>query len=289
MKKCLGLVAILAMVAIPAAANNAENAGDVANVNVPNVPAPIWAGPVGTVLVDNGPFISSTGTGVGGEDESILQNVSLGMSALGFAHQVAANFRVADDFTVGGEGWILDECTFFAYQTGSPLTSTITAVNLRIFDAEPPAGAVVFGDTATNVLGSTTFSNVLRVTETTTGTTNNRPIMANTIDMGGLNLAPGTYWFDWQSDGSLGSGPWAPPINITGQAVTGNGLQSADNGGTYGPVNDDGAAAQQGLPFVCTGELLQSNALEVPTLGQFGIIALLLSLAGLGIARLRRS
>ena len=288
MKKCLGLMAVLALLAIPAAANQAERVGDVPDVVVDSQPGPIWAGPVGSVLVDNGPLITSPGTGSGGDDESFLQSVSLGLNLLGFGHQVAAGNRVADDINVGGEGWILNECTFFAYQTGSTTTSTMTAINLRIFDATPPGGAVVFGDDSTNVLASTGYTNIFRVTETTGGA-NNRPIMAQSVDMGGLFLSPGTYWLDWQTDGSLGSGPWAPPVTIVGEATTGNGLQSVDDGVSYAAAIDDGTNTAQGFPFVCTGELLQSNPLEVPTLGQFGLIALLLSLAGAGIARMRRS
>jgi hypothetical protein len=60
---------------------------------------------------------------------------------------------------------------------------------------------VVFGDTTTNRLQSSTFSGVYRVGETTGGA-NNRPIMENRISVG-TTLAPGTYWLDWQTDGSL--------------------------------------------------------------------------------------
>jgi uncharacterized repeat protein (TIGR01451 family) len=81
--------------------------------------------------------------------------------------------------------------------------------------------------------------------------------MAQTVGGLSLLLPPGTYWLDWQTDGSLGSGPWAPPVTITGTAITGNGLQSlADNGATWAPANDTGdGAPQQALPFIITGTL----------------------------------
>ena len=294
MKTARLIVVALALLAMPVLAENdtaSDRVGDEAPLSPPSTPGPIWNGPGGAVLVDNGPLISSVGTGIGGEDESILQNVSLGMNTLGFAHQVVSDNRITDDFTVtGDEGWILEECTFFAYQTGSPLTSTMTALNLRILDAAPPGGTVVFGDTTTDVLASTSFTNILRVTETTTGIANNRPIMAQTVDMGGLTLAPGTYWFDWQTDGTLTSGPWAPPITTVGVANTGNGLQSFDGGLTYGSANDSGTATpQQGFPFVCTGQVIQTNVLEVPTLNQLGLLAFLLLLGGFGIVRMQRA
>ena len=52
------------------------------------------------LIYDNGPFINGLGTGVGGANESILQNTSLGMNTYGFGHQVAHNNRICDDFTV---------------------------------------------------------------------------------------------------------------------------------------------------------------------------------------------
>ena len=52
------------------------------------------------MLFDNGPLVNSPGTGVGGTDESVLQNITLGMTNFGFAHQRSSGNRVADDFTV---------------------------------------------------------------------------------------------------------------------------------------------------------------------------------------------
>lgn len=208
--------------------------------------------PNSMVLYNNGPIVNSPATGAGGADESALQNSTLGMGTLGFGHQLSANNRVADDFVVTGDGWFVDDITFFAYQTGSSTTSTMLGVNVRIWDGPPndPQSTVVFGDTSTNRLASTIWSGVYRVTETTHGNAS-RPIMANVAHVGTF-LPPGTYWVDWQTDGSLSSGPWAMPITINGQAVTGNGMQSL--AGTWGPANDGGTGTpQQGFPFVITG------------------------------------
>ena len=51
-------------------------------------------------------------------------------------------------------GWFIQTITFFAYQTGSTTTSTMTGVNLQIWDGPPdnPGSAVVWGDTTTNVM-----------------------------------------------------------------------------------------------------------------------------------------
>ncbi len=232
-----------------AASNSSSGAGAPANTRI--------FAPTGNVLYDNGPLVNSPGTGVGGADESVLQTVSLSMDTLGFGHQVVNGNRMADDFTVPpGGNWTIDEIVFYAYQTGSPITSTITQVNLRIWDGEPGnGGSVIWGDTSTNVMVSTTWSGIYRVTETTTGVAVDRPIMASTANVGGLSLPPGTYWLDWQAGGALGSGPWAPPVTVNGQATTGNGLQSlTDNGVTWAPALDSGTGTpRQGLPFLIMG------------------------------------
>jgi hypothetical protein len=77
--------------------------------------------------------------------------------------------------------------------------------------------------------------------------------MANTVDLGGLVLPAGTYWLDWQTDGSLASGPFAPPISINGVLTTGNGLVTGDNGATWAPALDGGSNTQQGFPFIIEG------------------------------------
>ncbi|PHI18333.1 hypothetical protein CEQ90_18310, partial [Lewinellaceae bacterium SD302] len=229
------------------------------------------------VIYDNGMAINSFGTGSGGADESILQTNTLGMNTLGLGHQVGQGFTIADDFEVPeDEIWNIDEVVLYAYQTGSTTTSTITGVRLRIWDGEPGnGGTVIFGDLATNVLAGTTWSNSYRVTETTTGTNTQRPIMENTATVG-IILEEGTYWIEWQADGSLGSGPWAPPITIMGQSTTGNGLQSLDNGVTWGPANDTGTNTQQGFPFQFNGEI------EVPTM-QAGQIVNLAAITNINV------
>jgi len=213
--------------------------------------APVWRPAEAGVLYDNGPVANSFGTGANGEDESVLQTTSLQMNTLGAGHQVLNNNRVADDFVVPtGETWEVNTATFFAYQTGSSNVSTITAVNVQIWDGVPgEAGSnVIFGDGVTNRMTDTEFSNILRVTEETTGISTDRPIMAQTATIG-IPLTEGTYWIDWQTDGTLGSGPWAPPITITGQNTTGNALQSID-GAPYLELLDSGTGTAQGLPFI---------------------------------------
>ena len=84
--------------------------------------------------------------------------------------------------------------------------------------------------------------------------------MKNVISTPGLQLAPGAYWLDWQSGGSLASGPWAPPISFPSVTITGDAMQF--NGASFawasiidtaqaGPTDD----AAQGLPFTIHGTI----------------------------------
>jgi len=204
--------------------------------------------PANRVIYDNGPLVNSPGTGPGGADESVLQT-SLGMNTLGFGHQAASGYRVADDFTLTTSEH-LQAIKFYAYQTGSTTTSTITSVNLRIWDGPPnnPASSVIYGDTTTDRMTDTTWSNIYRTIEGTPDT--NRPIMVNTVSVD-VTLGPGTYWLDWSTDGSLASGPWALPITIDGQTTTGNALQYTTSWSSA--LVDSGTGTPQGLPFVILG------------------------------------
>ncbi len=212
------------------------------------------------ILYDNGPLVTHPGGGAGGADVSALQT-ALGMGTFGFGNQVSAGNRVADDFTVTGGGWFVNTITFFGYQTGSSTTSTFTAVNLRIWDGPPndPNSNVVFGDTTTNRMTATGWSNIYRTLDTALSATD-RPIMANVTDINTF-LPPGTYWVDWQANGTLASGPWAPPISILGQTTTGNAMQFTTAG--WADLVDVGP---QGLPFIIEGLSDCSNPSDVPWL-----------------------
>ena len=99
-------------------------------------------------------------------------------------------------------------------------------------------------------INGTGFSSIYRSAETAPlGTT--RPIMVVKANIN-TTLAAGTYWVQWQMGGTLGSGPWAPPVTILGskQKPGSNALQY--NGTAWTPIVDDTTFAQD-LPFVITG------------------------------------
>ncbi|HUD42613.1 MAG TPA: proprotein convertase P-domain-containing protein [Dokdonella sp.] len=217
-------------------------------------PRAIWQPPANAIY-DNGPLTSGTAPGCSGDagNASILQDAALAMSTFGAGHAVSSGFRVADDFVVpGGQTWNVTGANFFAYQTGSGATSTINAVNVRIWNGVPGTGTVVCGDTTTNRMDATAASGVFRTLES--GPDCTRPVMVQHVDLSACPpLGSGTYWIDWQTGGSLASGPWAPPIVIAGQATTGNAMQFEPTAATWGPLLDTGSGTTQGLPFVLEG------------------------------------
>jgi hypothetical protein len=196
------------------------------------------------VLYDNGPFETTPGY-------SVVENVTLLSGTYGFGHQIANDYRISDDFVVpAGDPWTVTSVTFFAYQTGSSTVSTINDVRIQIFDAPPDIGSVVFGDLVTNRLTTSAWTGVYRILESDVPPLpTSRPIMASTCNIN-VVLNPGQYWLVWECGGTLTSGPWAPPITIPGQVVTGDGLQYT---GVWAPVSDSGDLGFKGFPFIIEG------------------------------------
>lgn len=237
------------------AADKVSNDPVSANAHLPQTLA---SGPQATppidVLYDNGPLVNMPDGGSGGADASVVQNLSLNMTLYGFAHQIDFGNSVADDFTVTDpNGWYVDEITFYAYQTGSGTDSTITAVGYRLWDGPPdePGSNILIYPGMPNQLVESNWSGIYRVAEDGLDATN-RPVMQNSV-AGGFVLQPGTYWLEWQTDGTnLLSGPWAPPVTISNVITTGNALQYMNN--SWQSIIDVGP---QDLPFVISGFALE--------------------------------
>lgn len=225
--------------------NSNSNAVDKATVGYSNSIG--YSNPAKSVsLLDNGPLITDPGAGPAGADMSLTQAPN---TNYGFSHAKATLMRVADDINILATNWAIDSIVFFGYQTGSTTaTSTFTAYTVRIWNGVPgaPGSTVVWGDTTTNILTSSTWSGIYRGSDLT-GTT--RPIMRNVCTTPSLTLNGGVYWIDWQAAGSLTSGPWVPAISIVGQPITGNAMQSNDN--VWANLLD--GANPQGLPFIIYG------------------------------------
>lgn len=206
------------------------------------------------LLYESGPLVTNPSEGANFADVS---RVTDGLGVLGFQHSISSGLRVADKFTVPpGQGWRVDSILFFAYQTGSTTTSTINNVNLRIWRGTPGAAGseIIFGNTTTNRLDQTRFSGIYRVSGAIL-TDVQRPIMVQRVrpsTSATLILGPGTYWLDWQTGGTMASGPFIPPISIEGQPSTGGARQF--DGTTWVDLKDNGFP--QGLPFQIYGQVI---------------------------------
>jgi len=208
---------------------------------------PIWEAPA-AVLFDNGPLVNDPGGGAGGADRSFIES-ALGHTLYGWGHQLLNDNSMADQFTIpAGEEWQIDEMITWAYQTNATTTSTITGVYVKIWDGPPSSGGtVIWGDFTTNLMTNTEWSNIYRTTETDP-TNTARAIMVQTSTIG-TTLTEGTYWVNWETDGTLSSGPWCPPVTELGVAVTGDAEQGL--AGVFGPALN--GTQPNGAPFMLMG------------------------------------
>jgi hypothetical protein len=187
------------------------------------------------VLFDNGPVIEPGGL-------SIL--ITPANSTLGFGSN--ANARLADNFTVSGPGWTVESLSFYGYQTGAT-GFTFTGASWSIIAGnDVNTGTVVAAGN-----GSITNGGLVgyRVTNTTL-TATNRPIFRIDADVTDFSLGAGNYFLTWQLAGSLGSGPFVPPV--FGSLGAGNALQSL-NGGAYSTLRDGGSQLTADVPFTING------------------------------------
>lgn len=230
------------------------------DISIPAGTGPIWDGPK-DLLYDNGPFVTSIGTGVGGADESVADPLE---ENNGFGCQYEYFYMITDQFEVpAGETWDISSITLFIYQTEAPTTSTISAVYISIFDDFPEYGNLVYGDMFVDVLTSTSWTNCYRVQYSVQGISADRPIMANVLEFTDLTLTGGTYWLQWWAEGDVNyTGPWCNPITIPGQLNTGDSQQFTD---MWNPILMGGTEETLGMPFLIEG--VSTGSLDNSTWG----------------------
>jgi hypothetical protein len=261
----------LATALVSTAAGAASNYEDITapSGTIPTGNGPIWQAPDVAVLYNNGPLITNIGTCPGGTNESQIRP---GGTIFGYGHQVSANNRVADNFTVpAGQQWEIQAITFFAYQTGAGSGApSINQVTLQLWNGRPgDAGSqVICGATTNNVLALSQFAQIYRTVNTAPcpGATT-RAIFADICTLpGGCPpcLQPGTYWLDWNTGGNAAfSGPWQPPV--TPRPATANGRQSL--AGVWGDAVDTGDGLIDDFPFIIEGVQCGATPVENSTWG----------------------
>lgn len=203
-----------------------------------------------SLIFDNGPFVTNPGVGFSGADVSIVETATLGYGTLGYSVNNNIPLRLVEQFT-NTIPWQIDYIDVYAYQTGSPATSTFTGGFAKIWNADPSTGTAVaeFGDFTTNRMLLTDFTNCYRVQEGVALTTNNRPIMRTRIAINAV-IQPGTHWIEWGLTGTLASGPFAPNISILGVGATGDAKQFNTTAYTATLVN---GTHNIGIPFKLYG------------------------------------
>ena len=184
---------------------------------------------------------------VAGADRSTF---GYGASKLGFSADNGSSDRLADDFNAGNS-WTINSIRLYTYQTNAT-ASSITGVTLRLWSGAAGSGSLLFGDETTNVMTSTSLSNIYRTPRSTTAGTTRR---IQFVDVAGLNwnIGPGSYSLDWGFTGSLSSGSWTPaltPLGATG-VTTGNGQQRIGAAGTFANALD--GSTPQDFPFLIEG------------------------------------
>lgn len=191
------------------------------------------------IIYNNGPFITGATTKSGvaapaGKQWSEAQNnggdTSNANTNAGFSCSAAAPARCADNFVVPvGETWTINQVIVYGYQTGAAAgTSPFTAATLQIWNGRPgdPGSTVIFGDTATNRLATSTDTNSYRIFNTVapppgtvSGTT--RIIWQNNLNVSpGLALTSGNYWIDFQLTASGTGASFTPPVTIVDTRYT---------------------------------------------------------------------
>lgn len=180
----------------------------------------------GQVLYDNGPMstgsLHSAGTiAPAGTTWSELQTNGVANGLLGFSVNYQnttfpAPFHQADDFTVGPEGWSISGFTVYGFRTGGGTSEQYATGVLQIWNGAPGAvgSSVIAGDLTTNIIQSTSFTNIYRTGRSSGSTT--RPIMAVSLRFATpVVLSQGTYWMDYGL--TSGGNTFAPLVTRPGE------------------------------------------------------------------------
>jgi hypothetical protein len=249
-------------------------------------------GAYSSALFSNGGFVTGISDGFGGANTSELEIIQpgptppfLALTAYGLSFRQPSGDHLADDFSVPpSKIWSLSTLKWYAYQNDAPAgpLSSITDVRVQIWSLRPDQGGavVLYGDTTTNRLINSSFTNTYRVRNTAL-TNNQRAIFELLIDLSWIPpLVPGTYWIDITSVGDISLlGPFAIPT--VPWLASDNSVQFLTTSGAWLPTTTGVGGAPCDFPFQLQGTAINSpstyctaktNSLScVPAIGSSGV------------------
>jgi phosphodiesterase/alkaline phosphatase D-like protein len=182
----------------------------------PSPPFPLWV---------NGQLVTHPNGGLGpiaGQHVSMADPVHNADGSNVLLDAQGPQFRIADDFTVSAGGWTLTQVTVHAFQTGAA-QPTWTGANLYIRRGSVTGPIVASTTTTTWELTGVyrTFNGVLNDAS--------RRIFQVIFTLPNVNLAPDTYWIDWQVEG--GSSASAPYVTLPPDPPGGNNTRTVFQNG----------------------------------------------------------
>lgn len=193
---------------------------------------------------------------------SELQGTNSTLGSSGFTDGTNS-FRLADDFVVpAGQSWTISSVEVFCYQTGST-TMPIDALTLRIYNASPDTGTLLFGDATTNIfnVAGTVDGLMYRTGNTTAGTTRKIWKVKGNI---AATLNQGTYWLDYQVHAINNGSVFFPVVTNPGVTLEPGANARQGNAGVYTALADTGSGNAQALPFIINYAVLgTSEALQL--------------------------
>jgi hypothetical protein len=165
-------------------------------------------------------------------------------------------YRLADDFTVPAGGWTVSSVVFFEFQANAQIgMPTINSTNLRIWRGRPgdSGSVIVFGNTTANRLSSVTQAHLFRTPDSNLSNTQREVYRVEVAVSPALALTPGVYWLDWQSGGTLSSGPFDVPVTVLGSTGPAGANARFFDGTSWSNIRDLGMQTQQEMSFLVRG------------------------------------
>ena len=224
-----------------------------------------WGVPAGATqpsrayLYNSSDMVTRPGEGYHGADLCALYG---GQSTL--AYKATANvtdlnhsYWIADDFILAASAQV-SHIDFYAFQSNSGTTSSITGCYVRIYNNRPEdSTAVPIWTSSANCMVSTEWSGLFRTTNTNLADTT-RPIMKVSAQIN-TALAAGTYWVAVCFTGSRPGDVYAVPRATVAELSTGNAVQYSQDNGLWLPMTDNASLEQMGLPLIVRGEFVTDH------------------------------